>query len=268
MSHENNKLPCTSHILEEPCSGNAGGRGTADAWEEFTLGHNPSPPFAFGYNQSSSPLQHPSTLGTPISPVFSQIASLIRVAGHQHRKGKRQHATRKVFETNVSGNQHSANAFPCTTCHESFKSAFTWKRHMQSVHWFTDTVWVCMLDSTLKVNESCVFCSTFVTDMEHFKLHNIETCSDQIDARRLFSREDYLKQHVREVHLVSLDKSVQQEFKVPQAWRLAVDVADLDPEASWCGFCQCEFKSASERMKHVQKHLGEQSDLKDWVTRS
>ncbi|KAH7077546.1 hypothetical protein BKA63DRAFT_267561 [Paraphoma chrysanthemicola] len=225
--------------------------------------HSGSPPSSAPYSHHSSPSSQGYATSSP------------RDLTKHSRKGKRRFAARTApmleQATELVNKEQPLRCeirrFYCTACSNAgpFKTYFDWKRHEEGKHWYIECKYICMPNSEWTYAGKCVFCSHIIDDDNHFLLHNVCRCLKKCEADRTFARKDLFKQHVKNMHLATADKKVQDAFQIPEAWVEDVQSFDVDPAALWCGFCRQSFGHVADRMKHVAQHFQNGCDISTWV---
>ncbi|KAF2687462.1 hypothetical protein K458DRAFT_429374 [Lentithecium fluviatile CBS 122367] len=201
------------------------------------------------------------------------------------RKGKRSYASRynasagqtsspSASEELSAPTQESKKPYQCTSCLQSFKDAYGWKRHEIGVHGFHVQEWICMnevvlidgilLHGILLDGNLCVLCGQEVLSFDHFQQHNVNSCLNKEQAERTFARKDLFRQHVRQVHLTTADEDTKKRFVVPESWVQDVDATRSSPASLWCGFCQLFLDSTAIRMDHIADHFRDGLDMNTW----
>lgn len=152
--------------------------------------------------------------------------------------------------------------FQCTFCTDRFKTKFDWVRHEKTLHLSLET-WTCPGASAEEVrklassSQLCAFCDSSDTSMVHYALHKPTACAPVFDnpsSRRIFSRKDHLRQHLRVAHNVhDISNTIQQH------WR-----SEMINLRSRCGFCNATFTRWDERVNHLVQEFHNGAEMKNW----
>lgn len=209
----------------------------------------------------------PSMLNTPsvssfetsqssdISFALSHRSSLKSSSSADRRERRRRHR-KNTLPLNRFNQQKSRGdrIFQCTFCVDSFHSKYDWQRHEKSLHLPLDR-WTCAPEggATL-VNGTylCVFCKAPNPDSDHLESHNYSACQEKRPQERTFYRKDHLNQHLRLVHNVKYDSSMEK-------WRRTI--TEL---RSRCGICGTWFSTWNERIEHLATHFRNGDDMSKW----
>lgn len=205
--------------------------------------HHPS-------STSSRETSRSSTSDLSFASAFSHRSS----RGSMDRKERRRR--RKTAPVNTFNQQkaRSSRIFQCTFCADSFPAKYDWQRHEKSLHLALEK-WTCSPEgAVVNVHGSnrCVFCLAANPDMDHLESHNYSACQEKSPQERTFYRKDHLNQHLRLMHNVKLDSSMDK-------WR-----SSITEIVSRCGFCGITFMTWKERVDHLASHFKDGADMSQW----
>lgn len=124
--------------------------------------------------------------------VGSSVYSIATFTSRGSRRGRRAYGN--VHEPQPPSSNTKA-AHECEQCGKPFKTGYTLKRHIQSVHESTER-WVC---APVVRTEGSLLCPTCLQDPLCCS-HGMLACWEKPEAERTFYRKDSLKQHLRLVH--------------------------------------------------------------------
>lgn len=183
---------------------------------------------------------------------FSHRSSL----GSMERKDRRRRRRRPSPAVNTFNQQKARNAriFQCTFCAESFPTKYDWQRHEKSLHLALEK-WTCSpAGGVVNMNgtDQCVFCLAPHPDADHLESHNYSACQEKTPQERTFYRKDHLNQHLRLMHNVKFNASMNQ-------WRSST--SDI---VSRCGFCGTIFGTWKDRVDHLASHFKHGADMSQW----
>ncbi|EEA26382.1 hypothetical protein TMatcc_005352 [Talaromyces marneffei ATCC 18224] len=148
-----------------------------------------------------------------------------------------------------------ARIFQCTFCIDSFPAKYDWQRHEKSVHLALEK-WTCAPHGGIITisdgKKACAFCRAPNPTDDHLESHNYLTCQEKTVQERTFYRKDHLNQHLRLMHDVKYDSSMDQ-------WRSTTN--DIK---SRCGLCDTNFTTWKERVDHIAQHFKNGADMSKW----
>jgi hypothetical protein len=147
-----------------------------------------------------------------------------------------------------------ARIFQCTFCTDTFPAKYDWQRHEKSLHLALEK-WTCAPKGgliTIGGNRICAFCRAVNPTAEHIENHNFSTCQEKTLQERTFYRKDHLRQHLRLMHDVKFDASM-------EAWK-----STTTEIKSRCGFCPKVFRTWQERIDHLAAHFKAGADMSQW----
>jgi Homeobox KN domain len=148
-----------------------------------------------------------------------------------------------------------ARIFQCTFCTDSFPAKYDWQRHEKSVHLALEK-WTCAprggLITTSDGKKACAFCRAPDPTEDHLETHNFASCQEKTLQERTFYRKDHLNQHLRLMHDVKYDSSMDQ-------WR-----STTTEIKSRCGFCHANFVTWKDRIDHLAQHFKNGADMSQW----
>ncbi|KAJ5297499.1 hypothetical protein PENANT_c005G07253 [Penicillium antarcticum] len=169
----------------------------------------------------------------------------------------KQSKPRRIKERSQGASEN--NIYQCTFCIRSFKKKHDWTRHEKSVHLTLDA-WICTpnlndLQQSFDLNPSeCPVCDVVYPLPAHMEEHEFHICTEKPVAERLFSRKDYLWQHLRKFHSCT---------KMPVS-NLDVWSGSGGNVESSCGFCGCRLSSWTARADHLAEHFKNRSRMFQW----
>ncbi|RAO67863.1 uncharacterized protein BHQ10_003875 [Talaromyces amestolkiae] len=148
-----------------------------------------------------------------------------------------------------------ARIFQCTFCTDSFPAKYDWQRHEKSVHLALEK-WTCAphggVITTSDGKKACAFCRAPNPTEDHLETHNYLACQEKTVQERTFYRKDHLNQHLRLMHDVKYDSSMDQ-------WR-----STTNEIKSRCGLCDTNFTTWKERVDHIAQHFKNGADMSKW----
>ncbi|KAL2824085.1 hypothetical protein BDW59DRAFT_87931 [Aspergillus cavernicola] len=148
----------------------------------------------------------------------------------------------------------SARIFQCTFCADSFQTKYDWQRHEKSLHLALEK-WTCSPHggvAFLNGANRCVFCMAANPDNDHLEAHNYSCCAEKTVPERTFYRKDHLNQHLRLMHNVRFDPSMDK-------WR-----SHTSEIISRCGFCGITLTTWKGRADHLATHFKNGADMGQW----
>lgn len=176
--------------------------------------------------------------------------------GSMDRKERRRRR-KPSTSTNTFAQQKAKGAvriYQCTFCADSFQTKYDWQRHEKSLHLALEK-WTCAPHggvAFLNGANRCVFCMAVNPDNDHLEAHNYSTCAEKSSAERTFYRKDHLNQHLRLMHNVRFDPSMDQ-------WR-----SHTTEIISRCGFCGITLTTWKGRADHLATHFKNGADMVQW----
>lgn len=198
--------------------------------------HSNSSGSELSFSQSNEPFRRPPTPLPTMRP--------------RRRRRKQLRQTQRLDRSTGS----EKRKYQCTFCSDEFRNKYDWQRHERALHISVD-LWNCAPDGgIIEVNgiSTCVFCSAPNPDDDHLETHDYLRCRENPPELRAFSRKDHLQQHLRLVHNVSYNASM-------DCWRES-KVQLL----SRCGFCDSNFTTWEERVDHIAGHFKNNADMRQW----
>ncbi|KAJ5247238.1 hypothetical protein N7468_002221 [Penicillium chermesinum] len=144
--------------------------------------------------------------------------------------------------------------FQCTFCSDAFRNKYDWQRHERALHIQVER-WNCAPEGgIIEIDgiNTCVFCSAVNPDEHHLETHDYLRCRENPPDLRAFSRKDHLQQHLRLVHGVPYQVSM-------DGWR-----ESKARMLSRCGFCGSNFTTWEDRVDHVAEHFKNKADMGQW----
>lgn len=181
---------------------------------------------------------------------FSHRSSL----GSMDRKERRRRRKSAPVNTFNQQKARSARIFQCTFCADSFPAKYDWQRHEKSLHLALEK-WTCSPQGgvvNMGGSNRCVFCLAVNPDQDHLESHNFSACQEKTPQERTFYRKDHLNQHLRLIHNVKLNSSMDK-------WR-----SSTNEIKSRCGFCGTVFDTWKERTDHLAFHFKSGADMCLW----
>lgn len=211
-------------------------------------------------NSNAIPVSSGSSLETSrssISDLSFASAFSHRSLGSMDRKERQRRRRRKpspVVNTFNQQKARSARIFQCTFCADSFPTKYDWQRHEKSLHLALDK-WTCSPHGgvvTMNGTNRCVFCLAADPDENHLESHNYSFCQEKTPQERTFYRKDHLNQHLKLMHNVKYDPSMDK-------WR-----SSTTEMKSRCGFCGATFTTWKDRVDHLASHFKNGADINQW----
>lgn len=148
-----------------------------------------------------------------------------------------------------------ARIFQCTFCTDSFPAKYDWQRHEKSVHLALEK-WTCAphggVITTSDGKKACAFCRAPNPTEDHLETHNYLACQEKTVQERTFYRKDHLNQHLRLMHDVKYDSSMDR-------WH-----STTNEIKSRCGLCDTNFTTWKERVDHIAQHFKNGADMSKW----
>lgn len=196
----------------------------------------------------------------PSEPVDTRPSKRRRVASPSFSPARRsQH----------SMDTESEKKYHCTFCQSSFGTAYTWKRHEESVH-VPQKAWICAphhFNMNIASNKCPI--RDIVPDMIGCSgtecSHLFEVCWKKAKKDRMFFRKDALKQHIGLVHCKGMSSTCQcQLLKTIRFddWIENISANDCDLTCYFCGFVN---SSWDERAKHTIAHFERGLTIDRWL---
>jgi hypothetical protein len=151
--------------------------------------------------------------------------------------------------------------FYCTrkNCGYSTHICTDWKRHEEGEKHWPQERFMCLecprAPPPMDISGSplCEFCNSPFGFGEVPRAHYLRCASARQDGTT-FSRKDHLIPHLREEHGLTFTN-----LHII-TWRYSID-------SRWprkCGFCETQFTTWDERMRHIAEHFEEGKDMADW----
>lgn len=205
----------------------------------------------------------PASSGSSLDTSRSSISDLSFASAFSHRSSlgsmdrKDRRRRRKPSAAVNTFNQQkarSARIFQCTFCADSFPTKYDWQRHEKSLHLALDK-WTCSPQGgvvNMHGSNRCVFCLVVDPDNDHLESHNYSFCQEKTLQERTFYRKDHLNQHLKLMHNVKYDQSMDK-------WR-----SSTTEIKSRCGFCGTAFMTWKERVDHLASHFKNGADMSKW----
>jgi len=146
--------------------------------------------------------------------------------------------------------------FQCTFCTDTFPAKYDWQRHEKSLHLALEK-WTCCPGGgtdtdALTGTPRCVFCHDLNPSVEHLESHNFLLCQEKTVQERTFYRKDHLRQHLKLMHDVKFDPSM-------ETWK-----SQTTEIRSACGFCPSKFITWQQRADHLAAHFRNGADMTQW----
>lgn len=185
---------------------------------------------------------------------FSHRSSLGSFGSMERKDRRRRRKPSTPANTFVQQKAKNARIFQCTFCADSFQTKYDWQRHEKSLHLALEK-WTCAPHggvAFIRGANRCVFCMAVDPDNEHLEGHNYSTCAEKSTAERTFYRKDHLNQHLRLMHSVRYDPSMDQ-------WR-----SHTTEIISRCGFCGITLTTWKGRADHLATHFKNGADMAQW----
>ena len=144
--------------------------------------------------------------------------------------------------------------YQCTFCSDEFPHKYDWARHEKSLHLALERWTCCPIGGVVERAwvVQCVFCFMPNPTHEHLDGHNFSLCNEKTLAERTFYRKDHLRQHLKLLHDVKFDISM-------ESWKTMTD--EIKSE---CGFCPQHFTSWQQRVDHLAAHFKNGMDMAGW----
>lgn len=163
-----------------------------------------------------------------------------------------------------SADSVAQQSYHCTFCQSRFGTAYTWKRHEESVH-APQKVWICARhESKNNTDIKCPLCEDTTVYSETECPHKFQACWKKAKKDRMFFRKDALKQHVFLSHCRGSGKRRSQLLKTIQFddWMDNIGANNCDLTCYFCGFVN---SSWDERAKHIAAHFERGFTIDRWL---
>ncbi|PWY88767.1 homeobox and C2H2 transcription factor [Aspergillus sclerotioniger CBS 115572] len=185
---------------------------------------------------------------------FSHRSSLGSFGSMERKERRRRRKPSLPVNTFNQQKARSARIYQCTFCTDCFQTKYDWQRHEKSLHLALEK-WTCSpLGGVVSIDGTnrCVFCMAVNPNNDHLESHNYSTCQEKTPAERSFYRKDHLNQHLRLMHNVKFDPSM-------DAWR-----STMVELKSRCGFCGLGLTTWKDRVDHLASHFKNGSTMAQW----
>ncbi|RAK98102.1 uncharacterized protein BO80DRAFT_413167 [Aspergillus ibericus CBS 121593] len=172
----------------------------------------------------------------------------------KHHRRQRRRKPARLANSFAQRKARSSRMFQCTFCTDTFATKYDWQRHEKSLHLPLET-WSCSpLGGVFPFNGAmvCAFCRTPHPDEDHLDSHNYFSCQEKDPRERTFYRKDHLNQHLRYMHGVRFDSSM-------DSWK-----STLREHKSRSGFCSANFSTWDERFAHLAEHFKAGANMWHW----
>ncbi|KAL4873900.1 hypothetical protein BDV12DRAFT_159829 [Aspergillus spectabilis] len=204
-------------------------------------------------HETSRSASRSSVSDLSFASAFSHRSSLS--FGSMDRKERRRRR-KPSTPANAFAQQKAKNTriYQCTFCADSFQTKYDWQRHEKSLHLALEK-WTCAPHGGvvfLNGINRCAFCMAANPDNDHLEAHNYTACAEKTLAERTFYRKDHLNQHLRLMHNVRFDPSMDQ-------WR-----SHTTEIISRCGFCGITLTTWKGRADHLATHFKNGADMVQW----
>jgi hypothetical protein len=185
----------------------------------------------------------------------SQQSKLSHASSQERRRRRRAPVTQRA--ANQAIKSRNARIFQCTFCTDTFPSKYDWQRHEKSLHLALER-WTCCPDGgTVTMSETgqdkCAFCPKMDPSDSHLETHNFSACHEKTLQERTFFRKDHLRQHLRLMHDVKFDPSM-------ESWK-----STNNEIKSKCGICPSHFTTWQQRADHLAAHFRNGADMARWT---
>ncbi|PYI04172.1 homeobox and C2H2 transcription factor [Aspergillus sclerotiicarbonarius CBS 121057] len=185
---------------------------------------------------------------------FSHRSSLGSFGSMERKERRRRRKPSLPVNTFNQQKARNARIYQCTFCTDCFQTKYDWQRHEKSLHLALEK-WTCSpFGGIVSIDGAnrCVFCMAVNPDNDHLESHNYSTCQEKTPAERSFYRKDHLNQHLRLMHNVKFDPSM-------NAWR-----STMIELKSRCGFCGLGLTTWKDRVDHLASHFKNGSTMAQW----
>ncbi|KKK20818.1 hypothetical protein AOCH_005809 [Aspergillus ochraceoroseus] len=203
-------------------------------------------------HETSRSASRSSVSDLSFASAFSHRSSLGSF-GSMDRKERRRRR-KPSTPSNTFAQQKFPRIYQCTFCADSFQTKYDWQRHEKSLHLALEK-WTCSPQggvACLNGANRCVFCMAVDPDNDHLESHNYSVCAEKSLAERTFYRKDHLNQHLRLMHNVKFDASMDK-------WR-----SHTTEIISRCGFCGITLTTWKGRADHLATHFKNGADMTEW----
>ncbi|PYH39505.1 putative homeobox and C2H2 transcription factor [Aspergillus neoniger CBS 115656] len=185
---------------------------------------------------------------------FSHRSSLGSFGSMERKERRRRRKPSLPVNTFNQQKARNARIYQCTFCTDCFQTKYDWQRHEKSLHLALEK-WTCSpLGGVAFIDDAnrCVFCMAVDPNDDHLESHNYSICQEKTPAERSFYRKDHLNQHLRLMHNVKFNSSM-------NAWR-----STLTEFKSRCGFCGLSLTTWKDRVDHLASHFKNGSTMAQW----
>ncbi|KAL2871897.1 putative homeobox and C2H2 transcription factor [Aspergillus lucknowensis] len=205
-------------------------------------------------HETSRSASRSSVSDLSFASAFSHRSSHRSFGSMERKERRRRRKPSTPANTFTQQKAKSARIYQCTFCADSFQTKYDWQRHEKSLHLALEK-WTCAPHGGVAfINGAnrCVFCMAIDPDHDHLETHNYSNCAEKTEAERTFYRKDHLNQHLRLMHNVRFDPSMDQ-------WR-----SHTTQIISRCGFCGITLTTWKGRADHLATHFKNGADMAQW----
>ncbi|KAL4913520.1 hypothetical protein BDW62DRAFT_161123 [Aspergillus aurantiobrunneus] len=205
-------------------------------------------------HETSQSASHSSLSDLSFASAFSHRSSLGSFGSMDRKERRRRRKPSTPANTFAQQKAKGTRIYQCTFCADSFQTKYDWQRHEKSLHLALEK-WTCAPHGGVTLINGanrCVFCMAINPDNDHLEAHNYSTCAEKTSAERTFYRKDHLNQHLRLMHNVRFDPSMDQ-------WR-----SHTTEIISRCGFCGITLTTWKGRADHLATHFKNGADMVQW----
>ncbi|PWY90073.1 homeobox and C2H2 transcription factor [Aspergillus heteromorphus CBS 117.55] len=205
-------------------------------------------------HETSQSVSRSSLSEFSFASAFSHRSSLGSFGSMERKERRRRRKPSLPVNTFNQQKARSARIYQCTFCTDSFQTKYDWQRHEKSLHLALEK-WTCSPFGGVAVMDGakrCVFCRAIDPDNDHLESHNYSTCQEKTPAERSFYRKDHLNQHLRLMHNVKFDQSM-------NTWK-----STMTELKSRCGFCGLDLTTWKDRVDHLAHHFKNGSSIGQW----
>ncbi|PYH96707.1 putative homeobox and C2H2 transcription factor [Aspergillus ellipticus CBS 707.79] len=204
--------------------------------------------------ETSRSASHSSLSDFSFASAFSHRSSLGSFGSMERKERRRRRKPSLPVNTFNQQKARNTRIYQCTFCTDSFQTKYDWQRHEKSLHLALEK-WTCspfggvvFMDGAKR----CAFCMAVDPDNDHLESHNYSTCQEKTPAERSFYRKDHLNQHLRLMHNVKFDQSM-------NTWK-----STMTELKSRCGFCGLDLTTWKDRVDHLASHFKNGSSIAQW----